>query len=113
MEEPLRGCKVFLRFRSWHAAWIAVACLSAPPAFAVPTTVTSSDTPLCDVLVVPSQVDELGSGLPLVWPNETIGALAGLLPPPKACPLSPLIGTNERVFITNFTSTVTARRSPS
>ncbi|MGH7288105.1 MAG: hypothetical protein ACREI8_08835 [Myxococcota bacterium] len=60
MEKLLRGCRASSGFRSRHAAWIAVAWLSALPAVAIPTTVTSSDTGLCDELVVPSEVDELG-----------------------------------------------------
>ena len=103
MLELLRVCRTFSGFGFQHAALIAVAWLSALPAFAVPITVTSSDTTLCDPLVVPSEVDELGTWL--LPPDERIGAFEGLpLPPPDACP-SPFPGGNVMVFIQNFTST--------
>ena len=103
MLELLRVCRTFSSFRFRHAALIAVAWLSALPAVAMPTTVTSSDTGLCDVLVVPSEVDELGDWL--LPPDERIGALERpLFSPVAACPSS-LLFPDLVVMITNFTST--------
>ena len=52
-----------LRLRRLVGVALGVALLAGGPAMAVPVTVTHSDMPTCDPLVVPSKVDELGTGL--------------------------------------------------
>jgi hypothetical protein len=77
------------------------AAMSATTALAVPTTVSGFDTPGCDVLAVPTNVDELGTQ---VFPaNETIlSAFVGTTPLP-ACPSSDTAAPNFIVEITNMT----------
>ena len=50
----------------------------ATPALAIPVTVTSSDVALCDPLVVPTNVDELGD--PAAFPPFPPDERAGVLP---------------------------------
>jgi len=78
-----------------------VMTISATTALAVPTLVNGVDTPGCDVLAVPTNVDELGTQ---VFPaNETIlSAFVGTTPLP-ACPSSDTAAPNFVVEITNMT----------
>jgi hypothetical protein len=66
------------RFRQLLLASFAllVALALAAPAGAIPVSVTSSNLPTCDPLLVPDAVDELGNQ----WafpPDEAIGSVAG------------------------------------
>jgi hypothetical protein len=78
---------------------LATAAFLPAAADAVPMLVNGFDTPGCDVLVVPPQVEELGIGFPL---GERIDAVTiGFSPP--ACPSSAVVGQpNYRIRITNF-----------
>jgi len=70
-------------------------------AFAVPITVSHVDSVTCDVLVVPSRIDELGTTIAFP-PGELITAIdfpTGAV----ACPGSDTAGTNVLVRITNTT----------
>jgi len=79
---------------------MAGAILPAAWAGAIPLTVTAVDTPGCDVLSVPANVEELGISFPL---GERIDAATiGFSPP--ACPSSALAGPHYRIRITNFNS---------
>jgi uncharacterized repeat protein (TIGR01451 family) len=57
--------------RAFRWGALGVLLLLAPQALAVPTTVTSADTPGCDVLTVPAAVDQLGRA-PAFPPGEQI-----------------------------------------
>src|SRR5437762_11363024 len=80
-------------------AGLAGAALIPAAAHAVPMLVNGFDTPGCDVLSVPPQVEELGIGFPA---GERIDAVTiGFSPP--ACPSSAVVGQpNYRIRITNF-----------
>ena len=74
--------------------------VSATIAQAVPTTVTFLDTPKCDVLSVPNQVDELGTnGFPI---NEMISSQFVGTTPQTACAMNAGLYTGFLVSITNL-----------
>ncbi len=84
------------------SAWVGLGLLLASPAGAVPTSLTSFDTPPCDVLVVPLVVDELGVGFP---PDELISATDSLTNL-TACSTAPdHPAPNALVTMTNLTPT--------
>jgi hypothetical protein len=81
-------------------ASLATMAILPTAALAIPTLVNGFDTPGCDVLSVPTNVDELGIAFPL---SERIdAAVVGLSPP--ACPSSAVVGqSNYRIHMINFT----------
>jgi hypothetical protein len=73
----------------------------AAPASAVPVTVTHSNDPACDPLVVPNSPHELGNGFPA---DEAISsAVSGTTDVQSACPSADGGLGNFRVMITNST----------
>ena len=84
------------------SAALALSLLSAGRVFSSPTTVTHADIPDCDVLIVPTNVDELGR---FVFPaNELIAAQTLGQISYIACPADALPGNiSTRVEITNLT----------
>jgi len=77
--------------------------VTPPSAYAVPTTVTSLDTPKCDVLSVPTSVDELGT---TIFPLNELISSKWLGPTPQiACPMSFVGIPSQLIEITNLTST--------
>jgi hypothetical protein len=82
---------------------IAACLMLGSTAVAVPTTVSGIDTPGCDVLSVPTVVDELGTN---VFPaNELIASQYLGVTNLVACPTSDLSTPNHLVQITNLTAT--------
>jgi hypothetical protein len=79
---------------------IGAAALLTAPAAAVPTTVGHSDTAPCDVLSVPTAVDELGIGFP---DDELISASVTPFNLTVCAGDGPTV--NARVSITNLTPT--------
>jgi hypothetical protein len=74
----------------------------AAPASAIPVTVTHSNDPACDPLVVPNSVHELGNGFPV---GEAISSdVPGSTDVASACPSADGGLTNFIVRITNLTS---------
>src|SRR5262249_2168023 len=94
-------------------ALITLGLLSAVPAYAVSTSVTSQDSASCDVLSVPAQVDELGNPpAPLIGPSgpfpadEAISSTSISGGGEIGCSNSPgEVGTGPLLRITNLTTT--------
>lgn len=85
--------------RFGYAALIGGVLLAALPAVAVPTVVVSVDTPSCDGLMVPSPVDELGTG---IFPPGELIASGAVFTPMIACVPTDTPFADALVSITNL-----------
>ncbi len=91
-----------IRPTRWMEA-LALALLLGAPANAIPVSVTHTDLPTCDPLIVPPGVDELGDTPVFMGADEGITAV-DLPAVGVACPSADSPAPNTLVSMTNMTS---------